>query len=331
MAEPATLPRQASFDGMEFPLLLQCRSPDADLPATLSWVAVNLGKIKEQLARHACILFRGFPFRTVEDFDAFVVAFGFEPFTYERSLSNAVRLSRTRRVFTANESPPAFQIPLHHEMAQTPLYPARIFFYCEKPAAHGGATAVCRSDILLSRLEHRHPRFVADCRAKGLRYTNIMPAENDPASGMGRSWRSTFGVTSPDAAEEKLRQLGYMWEWLENQSLRTTTPVLQAVWRDPGTGRESFFNQLIAASTGWRDRRNDPAKAVTFGDGSPLDVNAVHDAAALAEELTADLPWQAGDAALLDNMVAMHGRRPFEGQRRVFAALGDPRGPAAVC
>ena len=30
-----------------------------------------------------------------------------------------------------------------------------------------------------------------------------------------------------------------------------------------------------------------------------------------------------GDVALVDNVVAMHGRRPFEGKRRVLASLAD--------
>ncbi|MEL6485978.1 MAG: TauD/TfdA family dioxygenase, partial [Pseudomonadota bacterium] len=40
-----------------------------------------------------------------------------------------------------------------------------------------------------------------------------------------------------------------------------------------------------------------------------------------AEELTVDCTWQAGDVALVDNYTVMHGRRPFEGKRRVLASL----------
>ena len=41
----------------------------------------------------------------------------------------------------------------------------------------------------------------------------------------------------------------------------------------------------------------------------------------LSDELTADLQWQPGDVALLDNYLVMHGRRPFSGKRRVLASL----------
>jgi alpha-ketoglutarate-dependent taurine dioxygenase len=44
-------------------------------------------------------------------------------------------------------------------------------------------------------------------------------------------------------------------------------------------------------------------------------------ASAIADEVTFDIPWQAGDLALVDNYVAMHGRRNFKGTRRVLASL----------
>ena len=41
----------------------------------------------------------------------------------------------------------------------------------------------------------------------------------------------------------------------------------------------------------------------------------------IADELAYDVPWRAGDVALIDNYLVMHGRRPFEGSRRVLASL----------
>src|SRR5687768_16995760 len=100
-----------------------------------------------------------------------------------------------------------------------------------------------------------------------------MPDENDPLSGMGRSWKSTLRAETREEAETRLRALGYSWEWLPDGSLRATTPTLPAV-RFLSGGRKAFFNQLIAAFRGWKDARNDPAKAITFGDGSPMDREA---------------------------------------------------------
>lgn len=32
-------------------------------------------------------------------------------------------------------------------------------------------------------------------------------------------------------------------------------------------------------------------------------------------------PWERGDILVLDNVLAMHGRAPFRGNRRILAAL----------
>ena len=102
-----------------------------------------------------------------------------------------------------------------------------------------------------------------------------------------------------------MAELDYTWEWQPNGDLRATTPVLPAV-RDLGDGRASFFNQLIAAFNGWKDTRNDPSKAITFGDGTPLNPADVATASTLADDCTFDLPWQPGDLALVDNLSLIH-------------------------
>jgi len=303
-----------------FPLILTCTSSDATLAATIEWIQSEQESLDARAAAHGAILFRGFPVASAEDFDSFIAAFGYPSFTYEDSLSNAVRTNRTERVFTANEAPRDVSICLHHEMAQTPVYPSRLFFYCEKPAESGGETPLCRSDVLFDRMRKELPEFSADCEQKGLLYSHVMPGADDAKSGMGRSWQSTWNAQTKDEAESRMNELGYTWEWLDDNCLRVTTPRLQAV-KDLGGGRTAFFNQLIAAFHGWKDSRNDPSKSITFGDGTPLDADVMDRVIAMAEEITFNVPWQAGDVALVDNYVAMHGRRTFEGTRSVLASL----------
>lgn len=314
------VPGQQTWGGTVFPLVLGCQTPDASLDQALAWVQSVRDDLGEKAARHGAILFRGFPTRTDLDFDAFIRAFDWPNFKYEDSLSNAVRTVRTERVFTANEAPAQVTIYLHHEMAQTPVYPSKLFFFCEKAADAGGATPLCRSDVLFERLLEHCPDFARNCERKGLRYRNVMPATDDPQSGMGRSWQKTFRVQSRAEAEQAMERLGYSYRWLEDGCLEATTPVLQGA-RRLADGRLSFFNQLIAAFEGWKDARNDPSKSITFGDGSALNPEDAHLTARLAEEITFDLLWQTGDVALVDNFVAMHGRRTFAGTRRVLASL----------
>lgn len=276
--------------------------------------------VDEALASAGALVFRGFAVPDAQGFDAAVEAYGEPGFTYEDSLSNAVRTNVTPRVFTANEAPPETEIFLHHEMAQTPLFPSKLFFYCEIAATRGGATPLCRSDVLFDRLLREAPGFIARIEEKGVRYTNVMPADDDAGSGQGRSWRSTLSAATREEAENRLAALGYDWQWQGDGSLKATTPALPAI-RELGDGRRSFFNQLIAAFRGWADSRNDPSRAITFGDGKPITPADMAPAIGIADELTRDCQWQAGDVALVDNFRTMHGRRPFEGRRRVLASL----------
>ena len=306
--------------GQVFPLSITCVSPDSGLAAACDWVSGQRDELVRLSSEHGAILFRGFPLQYDHDFDQFVAAFRFTNFPYQESLSNAVRINRIERVFTANEAPSDVRILLHHERAQTPVYPSRLFFFCEQSAEGGGETPLCRSDVLLDRLRERRPEFARKCEERGLQYSNVMPAAADADSGMGRSWKSTFRAEDRRAAEEQMWSLGYSWEWLDDGSLRATTPVLPAVKTLP-SGRQTFFNQLIAAAGGWKDIRNDPSKAITFGDGTPIDLDDIAIAVEISNELTFDLAWQQGDVALVDNLVTMHGRRPFTGMRKVLASL----------
>ncbi len=61
-----------------------------------------------------------------------------------------------------------------------------------------------------------------------------------------------------------------------------------------------------------------------FGDGPPIDDEAVfqvHNAYAME---AVEFPWQKGDILLLDNMLIAHGRNTFAGNREVLLAMGDP-------
>ena len=44
-------------------------------------------------------------------------------------------------------------------------------------------------------------------------------------------------------------------------------------------------------------------------------------ASTLADEVIFDIPWQAGDLALVDNYIAMHGRRTFSGTRKILTSF----------
>ena len=207
--KPQPVAGQQRHGDSAFPLVLVAEGPMLQQDLRAQSVV-----LMEQLATHGAILFRGCGVTDARAFDDFVTGFDLPNFAYDESLSNAVRHNRTPRVFTANEAPQDVEIFLHHEMAQTPYFPSHLFFFCEQAAVSGGATPLCRSDVLLETLTRHLPEFVARCRAHGARYSLTMPAEADATSGQGRSWRQTLNVDTKEAAEARLAALEYDWQWL---------------------------------------------------------------------------------------------------------------------
>ena len=110
----------------EFPAIIEGRGDLA------TFLRVNKTTVDAALNDAGTLLFRDFDVPDAHAFDAAVSGYGEAGFTYAESLSNAVRVNVTERVFTANEAPPSTTIYLHHEMAQTPIYPSHLLFFCEK-------------------------------------------------------------------------------------------------------------------------------------------------------------------------------------------------------
>lgn len=96
---------------------------------------------------------------------------------------------------------------------------------------------------------------------------------------------------------------------------------IQAIRYDESHQRKIWFNSMVLAYTGWKDSRNDPVKAVTFGNGDSLPAEIVYDCLKILEEECVAIPWKKGDVLLIDNLAALHSRRLFEPPRRVLASL----------
>lgn len=136
---------QKHFNEMDFPLILspseKLNPGSTDLAETITWLNENKSEMDDLLAKHGVIMFRGFKIDTAQDFDHFVnQGFQWKPLPYVGGA--APRTSVIGTVFTTNESPPDSKIPFHHEMAQVPTYPKRLFFYCDVPPLWGGETPI---------------------------------------------------------------------------------------------------------------------------------------------------------------------------------------------
>ena len=292
------------------------------MSSTEKWIHENKVSIESQLDEYGAILFSDLPVENAEDFDLFVSAFKYDTFTYEESLSNAVRINKTNKVFTANEAPSEIEIFLHHEMAQTPMYPKNIFFFCKSASQYGGETPLCRSDYLYAELLKEDANLISKFEKNGVIYNSVMSNGDELFSGQGRSWQKTLGVSFKEEAELKLQELGYSWHWLEDDNLSVTTKTLKAI-KELKNGKKSFFNQVLAASLGWKKNKDNDISPVRFGNGEEICNSSLQMISSLAELLTLQRNWKDQDILLIDNYRVMHGRKPFSGEknREVLVSL----------
>jgi hypothetical protein len=149
-----------------------------------------------------------------------------------------------------------------------------------------------------------------------------MSSGDELVSGQGRSWQKTLGVKSKKEAETRLNDLGYSWNWIEGDNVSVTTKPFAAI-KELKDGNKSFFNQVLAASLGWKKNSEDDLSPVKFGNGEEIPEASIQMISELAKSLTLLRHWKDNDIVLIDNYRVMHGRKPFSGEknREVLVSL----------
>ncbi|XP_028769329.1 clavaminate synthase-like protein At3g21360 [Neltuma alba] len=312
------IPQQKVYDGIQFPSVV---SPTSSSSLSRLTHSIHFHKqfLESLLLESGAVLLRGLPVNTASDFNEVVEAFGYEELPYLGG--NAPRRNVVGRVYTANEAPPDQKIHFHHEMAQLPAFPSKLFFFCDVLPASGGETPIVPSHIVYEKMKERHPEFVEQLEKHGLIYIRVLGEEDNPSSPIGRGWKSTFLTQDKIVAEKRAARLGMKLEWLEDGGVKTIMGPIAGIKQDEARQRKIWFNSLVAAYTGWKDERNDPANAVTFGDGKPLPGDVVHDCLRILEDESVAVPWQKGDVLLIDNLAVLHSRNTYKPPRRVLASL----------
>ncbi|CAB9501286.1 Deoxymugineic acid synthase 1 [Seminavis robusta] len=230
-------------------------------------------------------------------------------------------------IFTANESPPDEPIPFHHELAQCPNPPEYVFFYCETAAPKGGQTPLIDSTAVYKFAKDNHPEFIEKVMKHGARYIRTLPAEDDPSSPIGRSYKNTWNVKSAAELDKKLGDIeGCTWEWQPDGSVRVCTEAVPAIRlvTDHASNHVfqwTFANSIVAAYLGWEDSRNDRHDALRFGNMDKMDESILQDIADYMERSRVLHDWKDGDIMAVNNRLVMHSRNPFEGKRRVLASV----------
>ncbi|KAL2607556.1 hypothetical protein R1flu_026129 [Riccia fluitans] len=310
-------------------LLPCCLAPAEGQVVTVSelvdWVKKDKSWIEEQLVKSGAVLFRGCDVKTAEDFNAIVEAFDYEERLYTGGM--AQRSHVVGRIYTANEAPPHVYIPFHHEMAQLPTSPSKLFFFCHTEPTKGGETPLLWSNSIVQRLQQECPDFLQKLEEKGLVYQIFFGDEDIPDAFIVRSWKSLYKVKDRAELEAKIAQEeGIKLEWIDGHGVKVVTGPLPALKWDKQRQQKVFYNYMVMNCTVEyevlsKDKEVAAFDNVTFGDGSPIPKEPVLVCQKIMAEEKVEFKWRQGDVLLIDNVGVQHSKNPCFSSRRVLSSL----------
>ncbi|MCR6485755.1 TauD/TfdA family dioxygenase [Amycolatopsis sp. OK19-0408] len=293
------------------------------LSATRAELPDRRAEIEAACLRDGAVVVRGLGVAEPADLHEVVSGFGAPLDSYRGG--NTPRKSLADGVFTSTEYPAQFEISLHNELSYAAAAPRRLYFACLLAAETGGATPVCDGRALLADLEPavRH-RF----EDKGVRYHQLLHGGH----GFGKSWQETFESDDRAVVESFLAASRATWSWTREGGLRVAQNR-PGVRRHPETGEPAWFNQAeqwhpsslpaeaAEAMLALAGVEEDLPQWVTYGDGTRIPDADLAQVRAAAERNKLVRPWRAGEVLFVDNVLALHGRSPYTGRRRVTVAM----------
>jgi alpha-ketoglutarate-dependent taurine dioxygenase len=290
--------------------------------AFLRWAEDQRPQIEALLRREGAVLLRGFAVRSTETFERFVQGYGERLMSYAGGNSPRVRVRGN--VYTSTEYPRQQEISLHHELSYGARWPRHLFFFCARVADEGGETIIASGRRVTRRLP---PRLVDRFAERGVLYVQHLHA----GKGFGRSWQETFETESTEEVEARCRDQGMSFSWGPKRDLHLEHKGAGLI-AHPETGERLWFNQAEQ----WHPSSLDPEIESTLreclppaelplnsfhGDRGELDVDDLRAVREACRAEAVDVRWRTHDVLLLDNLLVLHGRRPFKGTRQVLVAM----------
>lgn len=287
----------------------------------VSWAEENASSIRQKLIECGGILFRGFDIADGKEFERFFHAACGNLNEYTHRVTKRTQAGDSF-VYTSTDHPKTLDLSLHNETSYTKQWPAQIGFFCETPSAVGGQTPVADSRKVLAALpEELRERFAE----KQLLYMR------NSGNSIELPWQETFQTDDRGDVEAYCDSHDMQYEWKPDGQLRTFQQC-QVMARHPVTGDEVWFNQAhmmhrSAYAPGviermFPDTPDDHLPFnVFFADRSPIPDADIARINAVYQENARAFDWEKGDVMILDNMLMAHGRRPFDGPRRILVAM----------
>jgi len=292
--------------------------------------------LREKLRKYGGLLFRGFPINNADEFSEFIEALALgKAINYVGGDSPRNKIAGA--VYTSTEAPPSLKIPLHNELSFVKNYPRHIYFFCETPPVSGGETIIADARAVYravnkevkKRLIEKEIQYVSSY----YKNSTLMDLVNK-FQRSHKSWTEVFEANSKAEVEQKCRESDFAFNWTKNDWIRICQER-PAVIDHPETEERVWFNQIHLYDFNpkllglWRYlgakivymQKHMRLHEVFYKDGSKIPRGDIYHILQVLDDHTVAFPWEKRDLLVLDNVLSMHGRAPFQGKRRILAAM----------
>jgi alpha-ketoglutarate-dependent taurine dioxygenase len=310
------------------PLLADSHLPLVVQPALrgvslTGWAQTHHEFIETRLYQHGAILFRAFGARTVGDFEALVKAVSGQAMRYQERSSPRHEVGE--RIYTSTDYPSDQSIFPHNEHSYSMTFPLKLFFFCLRPAEHGGETPIADCRKVLARIS---PGITERFAQKGWMYVRNF------GDRFGLRWETVFQTENKTEVEDYCRRNRIEFEWKHDNGLRTWQ-VRPAIAAHHATGEPVWFNHatffhVLSLPPQIRDgvlsafKEEHLPNNTYYGDGSPIAREELEELRDAYLKETIAFRWQQGDILLVDNMLTAHSRAAFSGPRQILVAMAAP-------
>lgn len=309
-------------DGQNYTLLCEPASPGVSL---IAWAQRQRELIERKLLEHGALLFRNFQVDNATAFDQCISSLSGGALEYKFRASPRTQVDPRLNIYTSTDYPQDQRIFPHNEHSYSPVFPLKIFLWCDVAPQSRGETPIGDTRAITRGID---PQVRERFARLGIMYVR------NYGDGFGLPWQTVFQTEDRAQVEAYCASVGIQTQWKDNNRLRTRQ-VGPALVRHPRTDEILWFNHAtffhvstLPASVGdalqadFADADDLPQNTF-YGDGSPIEPEVLEHLRAVYLQNMIEFSWQRGDVLLLDNMLSVHARNEYNGPRRILVSMAE--------